>query len=397
VSDLGLSSNGLTKDEARLGLAPRFEVSIDGHDLGGWQQCIGLGVDYSTESLQEMGENTTVHYLRGQGKYQQILLSRAMVSNVWSASTIHWLEQTQQYQAPQTATITLKDAWNDTVAGWSLQRVLPVKWQGPTLNASSKDVAVEKLTLAHEGFHGLSENQTVSKARIADASGAEVKLQFNPQSLTKKQFNTPSGYSANSRRAGKSTAGIGSEGEGFPPTSAGWANFMQNLGYCQYTLTGVIFDTEYGTDPVDQSLLSTYLDLFFYWLEPLDSTGKPPLLTFTWGTLHKQTNLPCTLTNSSVQFERLRYDGTPTRIKVQLTLTEVPTAEQGTNPTSGGPGGHRTHLLVADESLAAVAYREYGDAGMWPRLAKFNRIDDPARLRPGTLVRIPPSRVLERV
>ena len=41
------------------------------------------------------------------------------------------------------------------------------------------------------------------------------------------------------------------------------------------------------------------------------------------------------------------------------------------NPTSGGLAAHRTHTVVAGDSLASIAYAEYGDArpcgGPWPR------------------------------
>jgi phage tail-like protein len=38
------------------------------------------------------------------------------------------------------------------VARWNVQRAWAVKWQGPTLNASGNDVAIETLELAHEGL-----------------------------------------------------------------------------------------------------------------------------------------------------------------------------------------------------------------------------------------------------
>ena len=41
------------------------------------------------------------------------------------------------------------------------------------------------------------------------------------------------------------------------------------------------------------------------------------------------------------------------------------------------------------DSLAGVAYREYGDPGLWRGIAAFNAIDDPMRLSPGTRVLVP--------
>jgi nucleoid-associated protein YgaU len=39
--------------------------------------------------------------------------------------------------------------------------------------------------------------------------------------------------------------------------------------------------------------------------------------------------------------------------------------------------------VVAGDSLASIAYREYGDPTMWRPLAAFNGIDDPLRAAAG--------------
>ena len=59
------------------------------------------------------------------------------------------------------------------------------------------------------------------------------------------------------------------------------------------------------------------------------------------------------------------------------------------NPTSGGLAVRRAHQLVDGDTLASVAYAEYGDPAMWRPLAAFNGIDDPLRLRPGTRLLLP--------
>ena len=40
----------------------------------------------------------------------------------------------------------------DTVATWVFDRGLPQKVSGPALNAKSGEVAIEELTIAHEGL-----------------------------------------------------------------------------------------------------------------------------------------------------------------------------------------------------------------------------------------------------
>jgi nucleoid-associated protein YgaU len=53
--------------------------------------------------------------------------------------------------------------------------------------------------------------------------------------------------------------------------------------------------------------------------------------------------------------------------------------------------GHRTHRVVAGDSLASIAYLEYGDPNGWRRLADANGIDDPLRVRDGTVLHVPPA------
>jgi len=46
----------------------------------------------------------------------------------------------------------LSNDGNDTVATWVFDRGLPAKIAGPQLNAKTGDIAIEELTIAHEGL-----------------------------------------------------------------------------------------------------------------------------------------------------------------------------------------------------------------------------------------------------
>ena len=43
-----------------------------------------------------------------------------------------------------------------------------------------------------------------------------------------------------------------------------------------------------------------------------------------------------------------------------------------------------------------MAYRAYGDAGLWREIAEANEIDDPMRLHPGTRLLIPALEEIQR-
>ena len=55
------------------------------------------------------------------------------------------------------------------------------------------------------------------------------------------------------------------------------------------------------------------------------------------------------------------------------------------------PSGAHTCSSTGD-SLASVAYAEYGDPTAWRAVARFNGIDDPLRCRPGTRLLLPVTR-----
>lgn len=150
------------------GMAMRFDVVIDGYDLGAWTSCKGLAVTFKHDKVLELGEHTLTGYIPGRVEYSPVSLGRAIVKSDW-AKTKTWLEMVGS--APwllangpsvgpgagfdlgtSTGKITLRDAHLDEVATWELQGVLPAAWKGPQFDANGKTVAIETLDLVHGGF-----------------------------------------------------------------------------------------------------------------------------------------------------------------------------------------------------------------------------------------------------
>lgn len=48
--------------------------------------------------------------------------------------------------------IELHDHERRLIAAWLLKNAMPVKYEAPDINAAGTDVAIETLTLAHEGL-----------------------------------------------------------------------------------------------------------------------------------------------------------------------------------------------------------------------------------------------------
>lgn len=128
-----------------------------------------------------------------------------------------------------------------------------------------------------------------------------------------------------------------------------------------------------------------------------DNKGRPPSLTFAWGSF---TSFKAVCSRLSVQYTLFRPDGTPIRALASLTLIQVekdPVTGQGSpakpqNPTTRATQRMRGHTVRAGDSLASIAFAHYGNAGRWRAIAQANDIDDPLSLQPGTMLSIPQLR-----
>ncbi|ADG75157.1 Peptidoglycan-binding lysin domain protein [Cellulomonas flavigena DSM 20109] len=124
---------------------------------------------------------------------------------------------------------------------------------------------------------------------------------------------------------------------------------------------------------------------------PTDSShGKkkdsPPWVQLKWGGV---TGFVGYVEKVDAKYTLFTPAGLPVRAVCTVTLQELAGEPPGTNPTSGTPTPHREHVVVHGDSLAGIAYAEYGDASLWRAVAEVNRVDDPARLRPGRRLLLP--------
>jgi nucleoid-associated protein YgaU len=113
---------------------------------------------------------------------------------------------------------------------------------------------------------------------------------------------------------------------------------------------------------------------------------SPPIVVLHWG---KISSFPAFVTSVSAKFTLFSSDGTPIRAVCSVSLEEMPGEEFRQNPTSGSYDVRRVHRTIAGDSLASVAFAEYGDPNAWRPLAAFNGIDDPLRVTTGTVLLLP--------
>jgi hypothetical protein len=145
-----------------------------------------------------------------------------------------------------------------------------------------------------------------------------------------------------------------------------------------------------ASDTQDDSVVQTVEKLFSCCVATPESVEKkkpnPPWVIFHWGSLSGFTGY---IASANVKYTLFTPDGLPIRGIATINLEEIPKEQKGQNPTSGALSAHRVHTISAGDTLASIAWREYGDPAMWRALATANRIDDPMRLRAGSALLIP--------
>jgi phage tail-like protein len=88
--------------------------------------------------------------LPGLTKYTNIVLKRGLTKDdsLWQWRRLVHEGHTER----RDGAIVLRDTAGDEVMRWTFRQGWPCRWEGPTLNAASNEVAIETLEIAHEGL-----------------------------------------------------------------------------------------------------------------------------------------------------------------------------------------------------------------------------------------------------
>ena len=136
------------------GAAPSGAALAD----GAFQECSGLDIEMDIEEYSEGGRNDGVIQLVGRGKYSPLVLKRGMFYSDngqvnrdlwnWLQGVIDGVRPVARYDG----IVEVMSQGDEVVATWVFDRGLPKKIAGPQLNAQTGEVAIEELTIAHEGL-----------------------------------------------------------------------------------------------------------------------------------------------------------------------------------------------------------------------------------------------------
>lgn len=131
-----------------------FYVEIDGITQAQFKECSGLETKSEIVEYKEANKDgvTIVRKIPGALTWSDIVLKRGItdVMELWD-----WrkeIEEGNVDQARKNGSIVLYNQANQEVARWNFVEGWPSKLSGPQISADSNEIAIEELTICHEGL-----------------------------------------------------------------------------------------------------------------------------------------------------------------------------------------------------------------------------------------------------
>ena len=127
---------------------------------GGFQECSGLEIEMDVQEYIEGGRNNGTVRRVGRGKYQPLLLKRGLFFRKDGEGQVDpqlwlWIQKILDGERPvprYDGLVHVMGQDKTVRASWMFDRGLPAKIRGPELNAKTGEIAIEELTIAHEGL-----------------------------------------------------------------------------------------------------------------------------------------------------------------------------------------------------------------------------------------------------
>ena len=117
--------------------------------IGYFTEVSGLSSEVEVMTYNEGGKNDGVHKLPTRMKHPNLVLKRGV-------TTVKDLQEWAQdsFAGPQRKeiTLTMYNEQLEKIRIWSFKNAYPVKWTGPTFNASQNTMATEVIEIAHDGI-----------------------------------------------------------------------------------------------------------------------------------------------------------------------------------------------------------------------------------------------------
>jgi phage tail-like protein len=126
-----------------------FVVEIDGIAVAAFSEVSGLASETAVIEYRS-GQDFVTRKLPGLTRYANIVLRHGITQDheLWD-----WRKNIVDGNPDRrNGSINLLDDQRNEVLRWNFREGWICKWEGPTLNAKSNDVAIETIEIAHEGL-----------------------------------------------------------------------------------------------------------------------------------------------------------------------------------------------------------------------------------------------------
>lgn len=130
-----------------------FRVDFgDGETQAGFMEVSGLSAEVEFIEYREGAEPVnSPRKLTGLAKYGNVTFKRGVAG---STTFWEWFKRTRD-GSPERRNVVIQlvnEDRSDVVMVWKLRNAMPIKYEGPSLDARGSDVAIESLTLSVEGI-----------------------------------------------------------------------------------------------------------------------------------------------------------------------------------------------------------------------------------------------------
>jgi phage tail-like protein len=141
-----------------------FKLQINGVNQGHFTECSGLGIKIEAIKYREGGNDLVVHHIPGPVDYTPITLRYGLSD---STELWEWLMAGVggKVERRDISVLLLDSTGANEVIRWNLFNAWPSEWQGTVLNALSREIAIESLTLV---FDSLSREGSAKTAPAAE-------------------------------------------------------------------------------------------------------------------------------------------------------------------------------------------------------------------------------------
>lgn len=160
-------------------------------------------------------------------------------------------------------------------------------------------------------------------------------------------------------------------------------------------------DTTDGGTGIGANSVTEETDKYYQLVKILPERHAPPVVTFLWDRFpgdslgeawgnQRRDSFTGVAESVRQRFTMFSPEGVPLRATVTLVLREYRPIEQQMHELNlSSPDRTHAHVLAVGETLSSVAGRYYDRPGEWRRIADANEIEDPRRIRPGTVLEVP--------